>query len=177
VDEGPAHEGLGGSIDILDIDALFEDLFSINRDELLGDTRNKRGVHRADFLALARSGHELSYIRGKELDILARAILQHKRESTRCTYAGNCGWGEGERDTLRKARDLFVDGLPDKLVLLFSFLAVLPFLQCDEEKCAVGRAREAQKTETDNARAGFHPRCLRQHVFDLVSSGFRPLQR
>src|SRR5439155_23365204 len=113
---------------------------------------------------------------GEKSHVLSRAVLENEGEAPRGSHARNRRRRERERDPLRKTSKFPVYVLSDELILLFPFLAVLPFLQSDEEECGVARPSKAQKTEPDNTGRRFDAGGLGQHFLDLVRGGFRPLQ-
>ena len=76
-----------------------------------------------------------------------------------------------------KTSKFSVHTLPNELILLFPFLAILPFFQRDEEKRAVARPRETQQAESDNTGRRFDAGGFGQQFFDIVRGGLCPLQR
>src|SRR5262249_16953693 len=61
--------------------------------------------------------------------------------------------------------------------LLFAFLPLLPFLERDEEKGAVARARKAEETEARDTGSRLHARRVRQNVLNRLDSSSGPLKR
>src|SRR5579864_8084550 len=78
VDKRTAHKGLYGPIDVLDLHALLEHLVAVNSNELLRNIGQECCAHAANLGTLARRSHELAQIFSQKLDILSRAVLQHK---------------------------------------------------------------------------------------------------
>ena len=118
VDEEAAHEGLQCLVDVVDGDALLDDLVAIHVDELLRHAWEKRGVDAGDFGALARGGEERIEIVGKKLDVIAGAVFEDERETAGGTDARNGGGRKRKRYALRNLAKLTIDVHFDLLELL-----------------------------------------------------------
>lgn len=94
VDEAAAHEALQGLVDIVDLDPLLEDLVAVHVDEELRDRGPEGRGHAAQLRALLRRLDEGVHVRGQELDILARPVLEHEGRAARGADAGD---GRGRR--------------------------------------------------------------------------------
>src|SRR6266540_1620079 len=139
VDERSSHERLDRSINVLDVNALLEHFVPVDSDELLRHSRKECGVDGGEFRSLPGCCKELVQIAGKKFNVFSRAVLKHKREAPGGTHAGNGGRRKRKRNPLWETSKFPVYVLSDELILLFPFLAVLPFLQSDEEERGVTR--------------------------------------
>src|SRR5262249_35984456 len=128
IDEQSAHEGLDGSVNVIDGDALFDDFVAIDLDELLRHTWQEGGVQSADLRPPACRGNKLVQVIRQELHLTPRPVLEDEGESARGADSGNSGWGKTESHGRRNCAECRVQPGFNLLKLLFSRLSVAPFL-------------------------------------------------
>ena len=151
VDEQAAHEGLDGPVDVVDGDALLDDLVAIDRDELLRHARQEGGAETADLRPLARRGHELVQVVREKLHVAARPVLENEGEAAGGADSGNRRRRETERHALRKLAQFRVQARLDLLELLGSGFSVAPFLHADKGEPVVAGSHQAEQAETRDA--------------------------
>src|SRR5262249_50717956 len=98
VNEVAAHESLQRFVDLRQVDAFLKSLISIHVHIKLRHNWKKRRVDAGDFWPLPGRFHELADVGGKEGDVFARAVLQHKVESAGRADALDRGRRKGEGD-------------------------------------------------------------------------------
>ena len=97
-----AHECLQRLINRGEIDALLDDFVAIDLDENLRNIRQKCRNQGAELRPFVRCLQKRLHVLGEKRDVFTRTIFEHKRESTRCSDAGNRRWRKRERDTFAK---------------------------------------------------------------------------
>ena len=145
-------------------------------DELLRHTGQIRGGQGADLWSLARGGHELIEIGGKELGVASRTVFENEGDAARCADTGNGGRRKSERDAFRLFGKCRIDPCFDGLKLLLPAFPLVPLLHADEGEGVVTGADKAQQAEAGDGGDVIHARDLRCHLLQLRHYRFRSLQ-
>src|SRR5207244_3567258 len=77
------HKSLDGPVDVVDGHSLLEDLIFVHVDKLLRDARKKGGAQARYFRTFTGCSNELTHVGCEKRHVVARPILENKRESAR----------------------------------------------------------------------------------------------
>ena len=172
VHERAAHERLHGSVDVGQIHALSKDARAVHVDVDLRDVGQKRGVQARQFGAPPRRRHEPVRIVREELDVSARAVLQHERDASGRADAGDrWGW-KRERHALDERGEVAIQTRLNRV----GRRPLSPGLEGDEEEAVVGCLHLAEQVESDHARVALHSGRVLHDLFDLARRRVGALQ-
>src|SRR5580658_4749339 len=177
VNEIAAHESLDGAVDIGKIDALFQYFVTIHFNKFLRNAGQKSGAQAGNLGSLSRRFKKRVHIVREKSNAAAGAVFEDECESTGGANTGDRWRRKTESNSCRQFCQLLIQMRLDRLKLFGSGGAFIPRLESDDEESVVAGTNKTEQAETDDAGRVFHPRCVRQNVFDLCRGLRCPLQR
>jgi len=177
VDKRAAHEGLQRPEYGCQINPLLHDLVAIHLRIQLRNIGNKGRDHLRELRPLANGSEKLLRVLRQKRDVFAGPVLQHHRNAARRTDAGNRRRRKGKCQPLRQRRQAMIEPLLDHIRGQSLRVALLPRLERDEEKAAVGVVNRAQQAEAHDGVVTGHARRLGQDFLHLPADRIGTLER
>ena len=156
---------------------MFQNFVSIYLNQHLGNLSVQRTVEPGQFRPFARGLKESIGVFGEIRDVFAHPIFEHEAEAPGRSNAGDSGRRKSERVARRHPVELGVDRFHDGLNASLFGLPLVPRLQGDENKSAIGGVGLCEQAASHNRTVVLHAVGVFEHRFHFFGEGVRTLQR